>query len=49
MAFANLMGWVEDVTPAKTFLTFVIIIVIQFVVITKGSGRIAEVAIVAAV
>ena len=36
MAFANLMGWVEEVTPAKTFLTFVIIILIHALLNTFG-------------
>ncbi len=36
MAFANLMGWVDDVTPAKIFTTFVIIIVIHALLNTFG-------------
>ncbi len=36
MAFANLMGWVEEVTPAKIFPTFVIIIVIHALLNTFG-------------
>ncbi len=36
MAFANLMGWVDEVTPAKIFTTFVIIIVIHALLNTFG-------------
>ena len=36
MAFASLMGWVEEVTPAKIFLTFVVIIVAHALLNTFG-------------
>ncbi len=36
LAFANLMGWVDEVTPAKIFTTFVIIIVIHALLNTFG-------------
>ena len=36
MAFASLMGWVEEVTPAKIFLTFVVIIVTHALLNTFG-------------
>ena len=36
MAFANLMGWVTDVTLAGTFLTFVVIILAQALLNTFG-------------
>ena len=36
MAFASLMGWVDEVTPAKIFLTFVVIIVAHALLNTFG-------------
>ena len=36
MAFANLMGWVEEVTPAKIFATFVFVIVAHALLNTFG-------------
>ena len=36
MAFASLMGWVEEVTPAKIFVTFVIIIITHALLNTFG-------------
>ena len=36
MAFANLMGWVDEVTPAKIFVTFVVIILAHALLNTFG-------------
>ena len=36
MAFASLMGWVDEVTPAKIFATFVVIIVAHALLNTFG-------------
>ena len=36
MAFANLVGWVEEVTPAKIFTTFVVIILAHALLNTFG-------------
>jgi len=39
MAFASLMGWVDEVTPAKIFLTFVVIILAHALLNTELSAR----------
>ncbi|WP_230191772.1 flagellar biosynthesis protein FlhA [Paenibacillus sp. CECT 9249] len=41
---ATFGGWVAQGEPAVGFIVFLILVVVQFIVITKGSERVAEVA-----